>query len=72
MGTAGPIKLAEEILLKDNEDGLFFVFNSDIICEFPLEELVAFHKNHGKEGTILLSEVKDPSKYGVVVYKENG
>lgn len=68
LGTAGPIKLAEKLLAgDDNEEGLFFVFNSDIICEYPLEQLVAFHKNHGNEGTIVVTQVKDPSKYGVVV-----
>lgn len=72
MGTAGPIRLAKEKILADNESGLLFVFNSDVICEFPLEKLIAFHKGHGKEGTILVTEVEDPTKYGVVVAKENG
>lgn len=31
--------------------------------------MVAFHKNHGGEGTIMVTRVKDPSKYGVVVTK---
>lgn len=72
MGTAGPIRLAQEHILKDNEQGLFFVFNSDVICEYPLDKLIAFHKGHGKEGTIIVTEVQDPSKYGVVVAKEDG
>ena len=57
MGTAGPIRLAKEHILKDNASGLFFVFNSDVICEYPLDKLVQFHKNHGKEGTIIVTEV---------------
>lgn len=40
MGTAGPIRLAKDILLKDNPEGLFFVFNSDVACEFPLEKML--------------------------------
>ena len=52
---AGPIKLAEEDIRKDNETETFFVFNSDIICEFPLDKLLDFHKKHGKEGTIFLT-----------------
>lgn len=72
MGTAGPIRLAREYLTKDNEEGLFFVFNSDIACEFPLDKLLAFHRSHGKEGTIFLAQVEDPSKYGVVVYAGDG
>ena len=40
MGTAGPIRLAQEIIKKDNDSGLLFVFNSDITCEFPLEKML--------------------------------
>jgi mannose-1-phosphate guanylyltransferase len=72
MGTAGPIRLAKEKLLSDNSSGLIFVFNSDVICEFPLKKLVEFHKNHGKEGTIIVTTVEDPTKYGVVISKEDG
>ena len=72
LGTAGPIKLAEKIIREQNVTGLFFVFNSDVICEYPLEKLVEFHKNHGKQGTIVVTKVEDPSKYGVVIAKPNG
>lgn len=43
LGTAGPIRLAEKIIRENNVKGLFFVFNSDVICEYPLDKLVAFH-----------------------------
>jgi mannose-1-phosphate guanylyltransferase len=46
LGTAGPLKLAEKILRQGNEEGLFFVFNSDIICDYPLEDLKAYHKKN--------------------------
>jgi mannose-1-phosphate guanylyltransferase len=72
MGTAGPIRLAEKIIRENNTEGLFFVFNSDVICEYPLDKLIQYHKNHGKQGTIIVTQVKDPSKYGVIVSKENG
>ncbi|KAJ1569166.1 mannose-1-phosphate guanyltransferase [Cladochytrium tenue] len=65
LGTAGPLALARDILAKDNSP--FFVLNSDVICEFPFENLVKFHTGHGGEGTILVTKVEDPSKYGVVV-----
>lgn len=51
---------------------MLFVFNSDVICDYPLEKLLAFHKAHGKEGTILTTIVVDPSKYGVVISDEAG
>jgi mannose-1-phosphate guanylyltransferase len=34
--------------------------------------MIDFHKSHKKEGTILLTKVEDPSKYGVVVDNEEG
>lgn len=65
LGTAGPLALAKEILSKDSEP--FFVLNSDVICDFPFEQMIEFHKKHGSQGTILVTKVQDPSKYGVVV-----
>ena len=32
--------------------------------------MVEFHKNHGREGTIVVTKVDEPSKYGVVVYDQ--
>ncbi|CAD8043250.1 unnamed protein product [Paramecium primaurelia] len=72
LGTAGPIRLAKDHIIKDNPDGLFFVLNSDIICEFPLDKLLQFHKQHNHEGTIFVNEVDDPSKYGVILADETG
>jgi len=69
LGTAGPLALARDILGKDESP--FFVLNSDVICDFPFEQFLKFHRSHGKEGTILVTKVEDPSKYGVVVNKEN-
>ena len=33
--------------------------------------MVEFHKQHGREGTIVVTKVDEPSKYGVVVYDQN-
>jgi mannose-1-phosphate guanylyltransferase len=71
MGTAGPLGLARDIL-DDGSGDPFFVLNSDVICEFPLKEMLAFHKERGAEGTLLVTKVEDPSKYGVVVMDEQG
>lgn len=68
LGTAGPLALAREELLKDSNP--FFVLNSDVTCCFPLTDLLAFHKRHGGEGTLMVTKVDDPSKYGVVVYDQ--
>jgi len=71
MGTAGPLALAKEHL-KTAAGRPLFVFNSDVTCEYPLQELLSFHEAHGKEGTIMVTQVTDPSKYGVVVYEKDG
>jgi len=69
LGTAGPLALARDKL---NDGQPFFVLNSDVICPFPFKDLLEFHKSHGAEGTILVTKVDEPSKYGVVVSGENG
>ncbi|KAJ3203094.1 mannose-1-phosphate guanyltransferase [Entophlyctis luteolus] len=64
---AGPLALARDILLKNND--VFFVLNADVICEFPFAALLAFHNSHGGEGTLMTTRVEDPSKFGVVLSK---
>jgi len=70
LGTAGPLALARDILTKDNEP--FFVLNSDVICAFPFKDMLEFHKKHGGEGTIIVTKVDEPSKYGVVLSNSEG
>lgn len=69
LGTAGPLALARDML--DDGDP-FFVFNSDIICEYRLQEFLDFHNSHGAEGTIMVTRVEEPSKYGVVISSDDG
>jgi mannose-1-phosphate guanylyltransferase len=70
LGTAGPLALARDVLSADPEP--FFVLNSDVICAFPFQELLDFHKSHGGEGTIIVTKVEEPSKYGVVLSGSDG
>lgn len=70
LGTAGPLALAKELLRASAEP--FFVLNSDIICDFPFEQLEQYHRQHGREGTIVVTKVEEPSKYGVVLYNDDG
>eukprot|EP00252_Welwitschia_mirabilis_P024888 TRINITY_DN7580_c0_g1_i1.p1 TRINITY_DN7580_c0_g1~~TRINITY_DN7580_c0_g1_i1.p1 ORF type:complete len:362 (+),score=45.27 TRINITY_DN7580_c0_g1_i1:179-1264(+) len=69
MGTAGPLALARD-KLDDGSGKPFFVLNSDVICEYPLEDMLKFHKSHGGEASIMVTKVDEPSKYGVVVLDE--
>lgn len=67
MGTAGPLALPTAYDALTADDAPFFMFNSDVICDFPLQSMLEFHKSHGGEGTIMVTKVEDPSKYGVVL-----
>lgn len=62
---AGPLALARDLLAEGGEP--FFVLNSDVICEFPFVALARFHRQHGGEGSLVVTRVEEPAKYGVVV-----
>jgi NDP-sugar pyrophosphorylase family protein len=46
--------------------------NGDVLTDLNVAELWDFHKSHGAEGTIALTPVDDPSRYGVVPIDEDG
>jgi mannose-1-phosphate guanylyltransferase len=70
LSLSGPLALAKHILANSTQP--FFVLNSDVICDFPFKKLENFHRSHGKEGTIVVTKVEEPSKYGVVIYDSEG
>lgn len=69
MGTAGPIKLAEEHL---NDGEPFFVLNSDVCCNYPFADMIAFQQRTGAAGVLLATGVAEPSKFGVIIYDGDG
>merc|ERR1712130_437398 len=71
LGTAGPIKLNEELLNAKDPDP-FFMLNADVIADYNFKKLLKFHQSHKGEGTIYVTPVEDPSRYGVVVADQNG
>jgi mannose-1-phosphate guanylyltransferase len=56
LGTAGPLALARDKLI-DGSGEPFFVLNSDVISEYPLKEMIQFHKSHGGEASIMVTKV---------------
>jgi len=71
MGTAGSLKFAEAIITADGTDAApFFVINSDVLCSYPLRDLLHIHMKSGRVGTMLTTRSDDPSKYGVAVIDE--
>src|SRR5690606_18922886 len=67
LGTAGAIKNAES-LLSDQ----FIVINADVVQMAPLRPLLEFHRSHRGAVTIGLTQVDDPSAYGVVEQTDTG
>jgi mannose-1-phosphate guanylyltransferase len=57
LGTAGPLALARD-KLDDGSGEPFFVLNSDVICMYPLSDMMAFHKSKGAEATLLVTKVR--------------
>lgn len=67
LGTTGAIKNAERYL-----DDRFVVFNADIVHQIELKPLLDYHESHGGIVTIGLTEVEDPTQYGVVEQDAEG
>ncbi len=61
-GTAGSLKLAAHLL-----DDTFLVVQSDTISEISLTDMAHFHSDRAAEVSIALTEVEDPSLYGIAV-----
>jgi mannose-1-phosphate guanylyltransferase len=63
LDTAGAIRFAAAYA---GIDDTFVVMNGDVLTDLDVASLVAFHRDHGAEGTIHLIPVEDPSAFGVV------
>ena len=61
LGTAGAIRFAAEGI-----DERFVVCNGDVLTDLDLGAMVRFHDERGAEATISLTQVEDPSAFGVV------
>jgi NDP-sugar pyrophosphorylase family protein len=57
MGTAGPLALARH-LLDDGSGKPFFVLNSDVVCPYPMKDMLDFHLAREAEATILVTKVQ--------------
>jgi len=67
LGTAGAIRFAAQGL-----DERLVVCNGDVLTTLDLRALVAFHDARGAEATICLTQVGDPSAFGVVPTRDDG
>jgi len=67
LGTAGAIRFAAEGITER-----LIVCNGDVLTTLDLDALVAFHDARGAEATIHLTQVTDPSAFGVVPTRDDG
>ena len=70
LGTAGAIRFAAEAL--GDLDERIVVCNGDVLTTLDLGALVQVHDARGAEATIALTQVVDPSAFGVVPTRDDG
>jgi len=68
LGTAGAIANCDERL----DSGPFFVFNGDVLSDVDLSALAGLHADRGGMGTVFLTPVADPRRYGLVELRADG
>jgi mannose-1-phosphate guanylyltransferase / phosphomannomutase len=67
LGTAGCIKYVSELL-----DRTFLVISGDSITDFDLQSAIAFHQQRRSQVTMILTSVRNPVDFGVVIADDNG
>jgi mannose-1-phosphate guanylyltransferase len=68
LGTAGAVANCADKL----HDGSFYVCNGDVLSDVDLTALAALHAAKGAMGTVFLTPVDDPRRYGLVELRGDG
>jgi len=66
LGTGGAIKNTEEFF-----NDTFIIFNADILSGINVIDMMKFHKEKCAAVTIAVTQVENPSAYGVIEYNDN-
>ena len=69
LDTAGAVRFAADFA---GIDETFIVVNGDVLTDLDVTALWDLHRDRGGEGTIALTPVEDPSRYGVVPIDADG
>jgi mannose-1-phosphate guanylyltransferase len=69
LDTAGAVRFAARAA---GVEETFIVVNGDVLTDLDVSALWEFHRDHGGDGTIALTPVDDPSRYGVVPIDAEG
>jgi NDP-sugar pyrophosphorylase family protein len=68
LGTGGAVRQA----LEATDAATFLVLNGDSYIDCPLQPFIAWHKQHGLPGSLLLTHVADAARFGTVETDERG
>jgi len=68
LGTGGAIRNAAQLI----PNSPVVVFNGDVLMDFDLREIVAFHQERHASATITLTEVPSPNPFGVLYLTPSG
>ena len=66
LGTGGSVKKAEKYI-----DDTFMVVSGDVLTDVNFEDVVKYHKEKGAIATMVLTEVEDPTHFGIAVMDKN-
>jgi len=69
LGSGGAIINAQHLLTGEET---FFVLNGDVLTDLNLGEMLSFHRRNASQITISLTQVRDPSHFGVVEQTGSG
>lgn len=67
LGTAGGVRQLADLL-----NDTFLVISGDCLTDFSLTQAVKWHKAAKAEATLIVTEVDDPTQYGIVSMGEGG
>ena len=62
LGTGGSVKKAEKYI-----DDTFMVVSGDVLTDINFKDVLKFHKEKNALATMVLTEVEDPSHFGIAV-----
>ena len=72
LDTAGAIRFAAEGAGFLDSDDIIIAVNGDTLTSIDLGAVIAFHRERKAQATISLTQVEDPSVFGVVPIDDNG
>ncbi len=68
LGTAGAVKNAEKYF----GEGPMVIFNGDVLTDINISKIVNFHREKKTRVTLTLTEVEDPTSFGLILTDREG